>query len=274
MASNFATEAEPLPSKISLNVSELRSRVLIGDLPNDFLRLSVPSNSSEPGIVQSQQSAANAQQLPNYDPDMTPAEHFYYFIPPHTRGRIAVKIVEAKLTKNYGLPGVRMDPYCRLRIGNTLFETPTSVNGGKTPSWYRTVNAYLPDGVESIYIQIFDERAFTQDECVAWAHVILPEGIFNNEVIDEWYQLSGPQGEGKEGVINLVMSFTPIQQQQTNNPAQEQTIIAAEPAFTEQEVDELAEMFPAVDKEVIRSVLEIKRGDKDSTVTALIEMSS
>jgi toll-interacting protein len=270
------TEAEPLPSKTSLNVSELRSRVLIGQLPNDFLRLSVPSNSSESGITQAQHSAAIAQQQRYYDPEMTPAEHFYYFIPPHTRGRIAVKIVEAKLTKNYGLPGVRMDPYIRLRIGNTLFETPTSVNGGKTPSWNRTVNAYLPDGVESIYIQIYDERAFTQDECVAWAHVILPEGIFNNEVIDEWYQLSGPQGEGKEGVINLVMSFSPIQQQQQpNQPAQEQAVIeATEAVFTEQEVTDLAEMFPAVDKEVIRSVLEMKRGDKDSTVTALIEMSS
>jgi hypothetical protein len=84
-----------------------------------------------------------------------------------------VKIVEAKLSKNYGLPGVRMDPYVRLRIGlffdfkfkttiknstgNTLFETPTCVNGGKSPHWNRTVNAYLPDEVESIYLQIFDE---------------------------------------------------------------------------------------------------------------------
>ena len=93
-------------------------------------------------------------------------------MPPHTRGRLAVKIVEAKLSKNYGLPGVRMDPYVRLRIGkilenkgkfnmnivgNTLFETPTCVNGGKAPHWNRTVNAYLPDDVESIYLQIFDE---------------------------------------------------------------------------------------------------------------------
>ena len=42
-------------------------------------------------------------------------------------------------------------------IGNTLFETPTCVNGGKAPHWNRTVNAYLPDEVESIYLQIFDE---------------------------------------------------------------------------------------------------------------------
>jgi hypothetical protein len=45
-------------------------------------------------------------------------------------------------------------------LGNTLFETPTCVNGGKSPHWNRTVNSYLPDEVESIYLQIFDEVVF------------------------------------------------------------------------------------------------------------------
>lgn len=54
-----------------------------------------------------------------------------------------------------------MDPYLRLRIGNAVFETHTNVNGGKTPTWNRLINAYLPNGVESIYVQIFDEVRFT-----------------------------------------------------------------------------------------------------------------
>jgi len=210
----------------------------------------------------------------------------FYFVPPHTRGRLAIKVVEAKLTKNYGL--VRMDPYVRVRIGNTIFETPTSVNGGKSPSWNRTINSYLPNDLESIYLQVFDERAFTNDECVGWAHVILPEGIFNNETIDDWYSLSGPQGEGKEGVINLVMSFVPIetpaqhaqQQGQGEHQQLDPAMLAAvesaqqQPLFTEEEVNELHVMFPSIDGDVIRSVLEAKGGDKDSTVTALIEMAN
>jgi len=190
------------------------------------------------------------------------------------------------LTKNYGL--VRMDPYVRVRIGNTIFETPTSVNGGKTPSWNRTVNAYLPNEVESVYLQVFDERAFTNDECVAWAHVLLPEGIFNNEVIDEWYSLSGPQGEGKEGVINLLLSFTPIDAPPPNHNqsppnqidesdaqmAAAMTATDTQPIISDEELTEIGEMFPSIDKEVIRSVLEARNGDKNSAVTDLIEMAN
>ena len=50
--------------------------------------------------------------------------------------------------------------YCRLRVGHTVFETQTKLSGGRSPMWNRTVHAYLPNGVESIYIQIFDEVSF------------------------------------------------------------------------------------------------------------------
>ncbi|KAI1730716.1 c2 domain-containing protein [Ditylenchus destructor] len=297
-----SSHADPLPSKS--RIAELRSQILVGELPDDFLRICRPQSQQQvvseaeggqggaPSQSQhhypaeatiadfNQEHHAQAGHIPQY---LSPAEHFYAFVPPHTRGRIAVKVVEAKLTKNYGI--VRMDPYVRVRVGNTLFETPTSVNGGKAPSWNRTVNAYLPNEVDSIYIQIYDERAFTNDECIAWAHIQLPEGIFSNEVIDEWYSLSGPQGEGKEGVINLVISFGQVsnmpQVRATGQPdlADQQQSLPPEmvtpgPLFTEEELEELHAMFPTIDKEVIRSVLEARRGEKDSTVTALLEMAS
>lgn len=50
--------------------------------------------------------------------------------------------------------------------------------------------------------------------------------------------------------------------------------LLAVPLYTDDEVKELVAMFPNVEEEVVRSVLDMKRGDKDATVTALIEMSS
>lgn len=69
------------------------------NLPNDFLRL--PST-----------SAPNQIPMAALDPA---AAQFYTFVPPNTRGRLVVKVVEGQLSKNYGL--LRMDPYLRLRIG-------------------------------------------------------------------------------------------------------------------------------------------------------------
>ncbi|KAH7716814.1 CBN-TLI-1 protein [Aphelenchoides avenae] len=270
-----AEAAAALPSKRSLNVEELKRKVFTGPLPDDFLRLTSPYDPQQSSPERAAQYAAQQQQQQMLPQAMSPAEYFFAFVPPHTRGRICVKIVEAKLTKNYGL--LRMDLYARVRIGNTIFETPTAVSAGKAPAWNRTINAYLPEGVESIYIQIFDERSFTNDECIAWSHIILPEAIFNSESIDEWYPLSGQQGEGKEGVVNMVISFSPVQQPPPREAAAGQAAEAPEPAvplYTDDEVKELVAMFPNVEEEVVRSVLDMKRGDKDATVTALIEMSS
>ena len=227
------------------------------------------------------------------------------YIPPNTRGRLQIKLTSARLTKNYGF--VRMDPYVRVRVGNVVYETPTHANGGKNPQWNCTLETYLPLNVESIYLQIFDERSFTDDECIAWSRIVLPQAIFNGETIDEWYPLSGRQGEAQEGVVNLIMSFREIdaatlQRQQELvdqiDPELAAAIEASKREFPiskciilvtilvleeirqgpveikEEDVNEMAAMFPNVDKEVIKAILEDKRGNKEAAVTALIELSA
>uniref|UniRef100_A0A183GNY6 CUE domain-containing protein n=1 Tax=Heligmosomoides polygyrus TaxID=6339 RepID=A0A183GNY6_HELPZ len=254
---------------------------LVGELPPDFLRLIVPR----------EQVAATQQLVPQqvlWQPRLflsglnecrhpqAATIHLVYaggsFVPPNTRGRVSITIADANLVRNYGI--VRMDPYCRLRVGHAVFETQTKLSGGRSPVWNRTVHAYLPNGVESIYVQIYDEKAFSADECVAWAHVILPPAIFNGETIDDYYPLSGQQGEGKEGMLHLIISFAPVEA--SISPAALLPATASPPLpveITAEDTKELEDMFPGVDREVIRCVLEESRGDKDATVSALLELS-
>ena len=54
----------------------------------------------------------------------------------------------------------------------------------------------------------FFQRSFTIDDRVAWAYVTIPEAALNGETVDDWFPLSGKQGDSKEGMINLVLTFS------------------------------------------------------------------
>lgn len=69
--------------------------------------------------------------------------------------------------------------------------------------------SFLPPGITQIYIEIYDECSFVMDELIAWGHIdIPPQVIQKGETHEDWYMLSGKQGDNQEGMINLVFSYT------------------------------------------------------------------
>ncbi|KAL0830003.1 hypothetical protein ABMA28_003461 [Loxostege sticticalis] len=277
---------------------ERRRRVLLGPLPSGFLR----ADGTTDNIDADYQAALALQQqlsgstLPSAGPPLT--------------ARLSITIVQAKLVKNYGL--TRMDPYVRLRVGHCIYETHTDPSGGKTPRWNKVIHCLLPPGVNSIYLEIFDECSFTMDELIAWSHITIPPAVLNGETHEDWYPLNGKQGDGVEGMINLVLSYSvgpaavatfppvlvvpstgmgyaampmyaappaqypqpqaqypqPHPQQQQQQPQQPQ-----QQPITAEQLQQIEEMFPSIDKEVIKSVLEANHGNKDATINSLLQMS-
>jgi toll-interacting protein len=132
------------------------NNVLIGNLPEDFLRL---------GENEAQEEGRNQQICGDEEVALALQQQQYAkwnVNQQNIRGRLDVTIVEAKLVKNYGV--TRMDPYVRLRIGHHIYETRTwyssihsclifntyfylylinSYNGAKNPKWNKVFHWYL-----------------------------------------------------------------------------------------------------------------------------------
>jgi len=110
---------ENKPSRV-----DRKDKVMIGSLPNDFLRIT--NTSLEQQISADHETAYALQhQYLNYN----------NFANSDIIGRLIITVAEAKLVKNYGV--TRMDPYVRLRLGNQIYETKTCYNGAKNPKWNR-----------------------------------------------------------------------------------------------------------------------------------------
>lgn len=243
---------------------------------------------------------------------------------------IEISVVEAQLVKNYGL--LRMDLYCKIRVGHLVCETQTCPNGAKNPKWDGVYQFNLKPGIDSFHLEIYDEKQFSQDEKIAWLHEVIPPEVFRGVTIERWFPLSGRLGQNKEGSILLVLSHkripsrpsnlghgpnltypqpvpiflpnanqgqiiggpamipfdpqiptyvhpmpppgpTPSQANDrvltgTNPEAQPQTVRPV----SDDDINQLSEMFPSISKVVIKSVLENHYNDKEAAISSLLAL--
>ncbi|XP_029171341.1 toll-interacting protein B-like [Nylanderia fulva] len=169
------------------------------------------------------------------------------------------------------------------------------------PPWLFQYLSYcnlLPPGVTQIFIEIYDECSFMMDELIAWGHIEIPPQVFQKgDTHEDWYMLSGKQGENQEGMINLVFSYmihhpymsfsimmVPSATPMFGVPYAPLNVYIPPPAVAtptvapsslpnaEIELKQIAEMFPNIDKEVIKSVYDANHDKKDVTINSLLQM--
>lgn len=184
--STGATSGDVIPAASNVTSKpDRRALVMTGPLPDDFLQM---------------ESTAPVHQNIGYQQPVA-----FGGFHQSTVGIVNISVVQARLAKNYGM--TRMDPFCRVRIGVMVFETPTAYNGSKTPRWNKIIQSQLPPGVKEFLIEVYDERTFSMDEKIAWGIIPIKEECFQGQTVDEWYPLTGKQGDGKEGMIQIIIQY-------------------------------------------------------------------
>jgi len=284
---------------------DYRSRVMLGDLPPDFLRIQ---------LIQSQ----------IYDPTGYGMRQGYAGIPqqhqsyqnPNFLGLFTLSIMEARLVKSSGLLGlIKMDPYVSFRIGHVIQETPTASGGGKNPQWKASYRINLFKGMDRIHLEVYDQRNFTEDSFIGECEIPIPHEVMEGETRQHWYPLMGRNASANEnqGDILIVMSFTAMRptnqphiasstdaptvnsEGNINNPTSatvasipsqsnntnEQTPISQHspsaipkpppPIYSPDDVRTIEEMFPTIDRHIITDLLDKHGGNKDLVVNHLLQ---
>lgn len=271
---------------------ERRQKAVVGPLPESFLR--IPGIDDEPMTAEErdrEMAIALQRQLALEQQSGAPGAAAPV-LNQNVIGRLTITVVEAKLTKNYGV--TRMDPYARLRVGHNVYETPTCQNGAREPKWNKTINCFLMAGSKTIDIEIYDECTFSPDSLIAHTGIPLTEKVLTKgEMVDDWWPLSGQEGEEKEGMIHLILSMQLIPpgsairfptsgvapnvsggKPMTYTTSYVQQPPATLPSLSPEDLEEFSKMFPAIDKSVIEAVFIESRGDKETTVNALLQLGS
>lgn len=284
----------------------------VRNLPDDFLRIPSFAMPPELNLESLQQQSQNivTREVPLVD-------------------MVDISVVEAQLVKNYGL--LRMDLYCKIRVGHMVCETRTCINGAKNPKWDGVYQFSLRPGIDSFHLEIYDEKQFSLDEKIAWLYEPIPPEIFQGITVERWFPLSGRLGPNKEGSVLLVLShkrvpargsnmgralhlppqrpggapvtvFVPAANHTSNSPiiqhgpgtephtayiqpqpippqsmehlqqSQQPRGITEVGPPREEDVNQLSEMFPSVDKAIIKAILENNHNDKEAAISALLAL--
>jgi len=96
--------------------------------------------------------------------------------------QLIIRPLEAKLIHNTDL-FMKMDPYCKFKIGKEKVKSKVHKKGGKTPVWTDTLTLKREIGDDILKVEVKDKDTFTRDDVVG-------KGILNLHDIPSFIPIS------------------------------------------------------------------------------------
>lgn len=138
-------------------------------------------------------------------------------------GKLNVKPCAAKLTHDTEFLG-KMDPYCKIKLGDIMKRTSVHNSAGKFPSW-RDELIFERHFENTLTIECWDADTVSNDDLIGEATIPLQDTISKGHT-DDWYQLSY---KGRPaGTIRVEMTWTSVQLNMNNAP---QVLLSSMPGF-------------------------------------------
>ncbi|XP_075246015.1 toll-interacting protein-like [Convolutriloba macropyga] len=196
-----------------------------------------------------------------------------------------------------------MDPYCKITIESRVFETATCYSASTKPIWNKALRCPSNTKVNNFLVEIMDENQFYADSRIAYCNVNLSQEMLRSQDTHTLsLPLSGSQGEGKEGTLFLQVRVQDVEALQNDMAAQfqlaaltdepalnsqssesqaqsggdsslEQNVEAAVYEPTEEDIKQIVEMFPTVEEQVVKSVLEANDGNMINSINSMLALT-
>ncbi|CAH8469697.1 unnamed protein product [Dicrocoelium dendriticum] len=205
---------------------------------------------------------------------------------------LELAIVEARLNRKYSF--TPLNSYCRIRLGDSRYETQTATGSSKHPLWNEVCRLPIRGGITHLSVVVMNEGLLLGDSKLAWTTIPLPQSLFEGATTDMWYELSGKQGQDMEGAIHLTMrvrvavqlvpnyalpSSAPSAPQARSTNVPTDAVPPAPPAsparpITAEDVQAVKEVFPAIGEDTIRDLLQSMDADRDAVTSELLRMTT
>eukprot|EP01135_Chromosphaera_perkinsii_P012436 Nk52_evm47s2657 gene=Nk52_evmTU47s2657 len=251
-------------------------------LSDDFLRLQNGPGELEQRAIRNRQMQMQQQfaasQAP-MQPFVVQEQHF---------GTLMIGLKEGILKKKPGL--FRSDLYARIKHAGVVINSRSCSNSGKTPHWDEEYSLAHRPGVEAFKLEILDEGIMS-DSVTGWAVIPVSSVLQTpNEVVEDWFDLHTTKdivGQIKLSITYKPDMVPPSLRRRIVVPQTVSTVHRYPPGTgpgippqaagpSQQEiasgVSQLKEMFPEMDEEIIRGVLENNHGNVEATANHLVQM--